>query len=34
VSLPQTGEPLREDVPAVRAAVSAGRYATAPLLKR
>jgi hypothetical protein len=34
VSLPQTTETLREDVPAVSDAVSEGRSSTDPLLKR
>jgi hypothetical protein len=34
VSLPQTAEPLREDVQAVGDAVSGGRSSTDPLLKR
>jgi hypothetical protein len=34
VSLPQTAEPLREDVQVVSDAVSGGRFSTDPLLKR
>jgi hypothetical protein len=34
VSLPQTAETLRQDVPAVNDAVSGGRSSTGPLLKR
>jgi hypothetical protein len=34
VSLPQTAEPLREDVQTVSKAVSGGRFSKEPLLKR